>query len=139
MDRFTRRYLMTLGVFLMVGVGGYVATRDRQVSRLNRVLRGDIRLAAYPYRFQVLAVDNGVATMSTPRNVHAPGPRFLAMAFPDLTDVPTDDPRMQAAFAELKSIQEYASSLVAADPAIHLVRWQLDEEWYSRRGIVAAP
>ncbi|MCC5861979.1 MAG: hypothetical protein JJT93_08745 [Gammaproteobacteria bacterium] len=89
MDRFTRRYLMTLGLVLAVGGGGYLATRDRQVSRLNRVLRRD--------------------------------------------------PRMRAAFAELKAVQAHAAALVEADPAIRYVRWQLDEDWYSRRGTVATP
>lgn len=139
MDRFTRRYLITLAVLGGLGGGVWYLSGDRQARRLNRVLARDPRLAEYPYRFRVLSVDHGVATLTTPRNVDVPGPRFLAVAFPELADLPPEHPRMQAAMTELKALQEYAAAVVEADPEVSRVHWSLDEAWLSRRGIVVPP
>ena len=54
------------------------------MSALNDLLRADPQLAAYPYRFEVLSLENGVAEISSPRSAQVPVVQFLRLVHPEL-------------------------------------------------------
>lgn len=68
MDRFTRNYSIVLGITVLV-VLVWALYEDPLVSDLNDLLEQDSEIYSYPYQFQVLRVQNDIATMSTPRSV----------------------------------------------------------------------
>lgn len=136
MDRFTRNYLVVLGVLVLLGGLYWFASQDREAGALNAVLRADPLVSAYHYPFRVQSVSNGVARMYTPRSAELSAVRFLAIAFPSLEGAAPDDPRMVQAQQELARVQEHARSLVLAQPDVESVRWIPDLDWYERRGVV---
>jgi len=84
MDRFTRNYI---AVFAVIGLAALVWAfyEDLMVAKLNDLLEADTALAAYPYRFRVLRLENGIATMSTPRSFAFPVYRALGILYPLLS------------------------------------------------------
>jgi len=61
------RSLIGLGVIAAL-VLAFVASCDPRVGELNELLKADPQLAAYPYSFRVLELEEGVAVMSSPRS-----------------------------------------------------------------------
>ena len=83
MDKFTRNYSIVLGVVVVALVAVFMY-EDPQVQSLNDRLLRDTRLSTYPYNFRVLRLENGVATMTTPRSAEFPAYRALGLLFPSL-------------------------------------------------------
>jgi len=138
MDKFTRNYSIIVGVVVVVLVAVFMY-EDPQVQALNDRLLRDTRLSAYPYTFRVLRLENGVATMTTPRSPEFPAFRALGLLFPSLDGLPQDDPRLMQGQLDMAQLQEYARSLVLnADQVRHVV-WELDTQWLGRRGIEIIP
>ena len=135
MDRFTRNYLIFLGVLVLAGLLIWVASRDPRVGGINARLEQDPLVSAYPYRFRVLGLSNGVARVSTPRSFEMPVMRFLAVIRPDLAGKAQDDPQMMAAQAELVRVQKRVVKIVTSQPDVKRIRWELDRPWYADRGI----
>lgn len=136
LDAGTRRYLMVLGLACLLIFGWWIMSLDFRASSLNTMLEKDAQLAAYAYQFRVLSVENGVATMTSPRSSKVPVLRFLATAFPELRSAADDDPRVIAGQETLVAMQSRASALVKAEEDISSVRWTLDARWYDQRGVV---
>jgi len=90
--------------------------------------------AGYPYDFRVLSLENGMATMGSPRSAQVPVMKFLHAAFPELAGKDVQDPAMMAAQDELVQKQSRAAELVQRHPEVQSVRWVLDERWYAERG-----
>lgn len=136
MDRFTRNYLIALGVIVTAVAALWIASSwDPGASRINEVLESDPELAAYPYQFRVEALDDGVALLKSPRSFDVPVSRFLAVIDPHLAGRPDDDPAMMAAQADLVRHQKRAQALVEAQPEVTRVRWVLDRAWWAERGL----
>jgi hypothetical protein len=136
MDRFTRNYLIALGVILTAVAALWIASNwDPGASRINEVLESDPELAGYPYQFRVEALDDGVALLKSPRSFDVPVSRFLAVIDPRLAGRPDDDSAMMAAQAELVRHQKRAQALVEAQPEVTRVRWVLDRAWWAERGL----
>jgi hypothetical protein len=136
MDRFTRNYVIVLGAV----VGGLVlwwgiANWQPQVWRLNGLLDDEPTLAAFPYRFRVLELVDGVASVTTPRTAAAPAARFLGILRPELAGRREDDTALIAAEQQLAGVQGLARELLLAQPEIREVRWVLDRDWYLQRGV----
>ncbi len=98
MDRFTRNYLIVFGAV----VGGLVlwwgiANWQPQVWRLNGLLDDEPTLAAFSYRFRVLELVDGVASVTTPRTAEMPAARFLGILRPELAGRREDDAALIAA------------------------------------------
>jgi hypothetical protein len=102
---------------------------------LNKLLAADAELAAYPYAFRVISVENGVATMKSPRSFEVPVARFLAVIEPQLAGKDPEHPDMVAAQARLAEHQKRAQAIVEAQPEVSSVRWVLDRDWYAARGV----
>lgn len=141
MDRFTRNYLIILSA-IVVGAMllWFVTSWNPRVNELNRILTADADLADYSYQFQVVNFRDGIATISSPRNFQMPAYRFLRVIEPGLANKAQDDPAMIAAQEDLIHHQKRAQALIAEQPEVEGVRWQLDRDWYAKRGIsIGAP
>jgi len=136
MDRFTRNYLIGLGVVALLGAAWWLTTLDFRAGELNRMLDDDPVVAGYLYQFRVRSVQNGVAEMLTPRSAEVSAIRFLGLARPELNRFDSQDPEMIAAEQELARVQARARSLVLDQPDVERVRWVLDRSWYESRGVI---
>lgn len=139
MDRFTRNYLIGLGVIAGIVLLSWVASWDSRVGEINDLLKKDPLVDAYVYPFRVIAINNGVAEISTPRSYQVPVIRFLALVYPQLAGKAQDAPEMMAAQAELVRVQKRVAEIVKVQADIKGVRWTLDRQWYSDRGISLGP
>ena len=110
--------------------------QDGRVRELNALLEADPQLAAYPYRFRVLALETGVATMSSPRSARVSAIQGLRILFPELQVESAISDRMMAAQRTLAATQTRAAGIVADQPDVNSVVWELDERWLSRHGVV---
>lgn len=135
MDRFARNYVIGLGLVVLAGVAWWLASLDYRARSLNAVLADDPVVAAYAYQFRVRSVEDGVASMYTPRSAAVPVQRFFAVVHPALAGRAPGDPEFVAAEQELARVQAHARSRVLEQPGIREVRWVLDRAWYEQRGI----
>jgi len=92
-------------------------------------------MATYPYAFRVTDFSDGVATLATPRSFSFPVVRLLPILYPDLANLPQEDPRMVAAQQRLVDAQKRAMRLVQEHPDVREVRWVLDVSWLADHGI----
>ena len=136
MDRFTRNYSIFLGL-VVLGLLLWVFSEDPQVTELNELLDSDAGIAAYPYRFRVFSLQDGVAVMGTPRSAEFPAFRALEILYPGLGGRDQDDPDLMAGQLEMARIQERARTLVLESGKVKQVRWELDSNWLTRHGISA--
>ena len=135
LDTFSKRYLAALAIIAVLAGAWWLLSLDSRVHELNALLDSDSELAAYPYRFRVLSLEDGVAAMSSPRSAQLSATRGLRAMFPELTNASAVAPEMMAAQEYLASVQSRAASLVAEQPDVSRVRWVLDEQWLSGHGI----
>ncbi len=136
MDKFTRNYSIGLALFCLFILFSYwIAGYDPRVSELNELLENDKILAEYPYQFHVISLKDNVAKLGTPRSFEAPAVKFLAMIYPALKNKTTEDPQLVIAQQKLANIQMHAKELILNQPDITEIHWELDREWYAKRGI----
>jgi hypothetical protein len=133
MDRFTRNYSIVLGLLLVVALA-WVLYEDPQVSDLNDRLAEAPEVTSYPYRFRVLSLDDGVATMSTPRTSAFPAQQALGILFPRLANRAQNDPDLMQAQERLARVQNQAREIVLASEEVKRVRWKLDRDWLVQHG-----
>ncbi|MEB4592946.1 hypothetical protein VSS37_18345 [Candidatus Thiothrix sp. Deng01] len=110
--------------------------QDPAINQLNGVLKTDVELQAYPYQFHALKVENGIATLSSPRSPEVSVLHFFNIAKPNLDTNNPDSPAMIAAQKELAHVQEKAGKLAKAQPGIQEVRWEIDRSWYASHGLI---
>lgn len=122
---------LVLGLALL-----WFARQDPAFNNLNGVLKADTELAAYPYQIRVLKLENGVATLSSPRSAHVSVLQFFNIAFPNLDTSNPDTPEMIAAQKKLAQLQEKAAKLAKEQPGIQEVQWEIDKSWYSSHGLI---
>ncbi|MCP3672157.1 MAG: hypothetical protein GY814_17350 [Gammaproteobacteria bacterium] len=134
MDRFTRNYSIGLGICVLI-VLVWALYEDPQVSDLNQLLKQDRGVTDYPYQFQVIRLQNGVATMSTPRSTEFPVFRALGIIYPHLANRAQDNPEMMKAQQELAQTQKRAKAIVIESDLAVSVRWELDRDWISQHGV----
>ncbi|NCC28768.1 MAG: hypothetical protein EOM22_11655 [Gammaproteobacteria bacterium] len=140
MDRFTRIYSLVIGVVVIGALALWIGSAWKpQAWKLDQVLESDAALASYPYRFRVVSIENGVATISTPRSFDMPAYRFLAVIHPNLANKADNDPQMIAAQQELIDHQKRAQGLILAQSQVESVQWELDTQWLAARGITVSP
>lgn len=136
MDRFTRNYAIGLAVVLgALAVVWILSSWDPGASKLNALLATDAELAAYPYQFRVESLNDGVATLKSPRSFEVPVIHFLAVIEPRLAGKDANHPDVMAAQAALVHQQKRAQEIVERQPEVKAIRWALDREWYAARGL----
>lgn len=134
-DDFARRYLYLLGALIVAGIVWWFASLDFRAGELSDLLEADDTLAAYPYTFKVLSLENGVAQMSSPRSAQMSAIQGLRILFPQLENASAVSDEMMAAQEELARIQSRAAKLIGEQPDVRHVRWVLDEQWLSSHGV----
>ena len=129
--RMKTRYWVILILAFLVGLDWYIRAPDSRSRELSAVIeqQASAKLKAYPYRFWVMKVENGTAYVSTPRSREVPAFRMLAVLYPDINTKNPNDPACIAAEQLLGEVQSEARAIVAAQPGITDVRWELDREW----------
>ncbi len=134
MDKFTRNYSIFLGVVVLLFLV-WALYEDPAVSELNQLLQQDQIVSSYPYKFRVLRVENEVAVISSPRNSMFPMHKALGIIFPRLANRSQDNPDLMQAQQEMARVQKQAKRIVMESGKVERVRWELDREWLSSRGI----
>jgi hypothetical protein len=135
LDRGTKIYASILGGILLIGIATWVMTLDFRLGEIDDMLQQDPDIAAYPYHFHALEIQGKTAVMSTPRSTSMPAVRFLGMIKPGLANKSDQDPAVISAQKELGEIQSKVRKMVLSRKDIENVRWRLDKEWYTNRGI----
>ena len=136
MDRYTRNYLIIIGTMVGLFAAVWLANLNPRVWELNDLLEDDPQLSSYPYQFRVLTLENGIASVSSPRSSQVPAVRFLGIIRPQLANRQDNDPDIIAAQKELASLQARARELILAEPDVDRVYWQIDSVWYAEHGVM---
>tara|TARA_R110001592_G_scaffold357416_1_gene660536 strand:+ start:90385 stop:90819 length:435 start_codon:yes stop_codon:yes gene_type:complete len=135
LDDFTKRYLVGLLVIAVLGLAWWFSGWDRRVGQLSAILEADAELAAYPYQFKVISLENGVAEISSPRSAEVPVIKFLRIVFPELRNSGVMEESVMAAQDKLVAIQSRAGKLVSDEEDVKSIRWSLDRKWYESQGL----
>ena len=138
LDRGTRIYALFL-LALILGLLFLALYQPPKVRELNRLLSSDPALSSFPYPFRVLHVEGSTAVMGTPRSPGMPVQQVLPLLFPETAGRSTDSPAFQEAQKRLAKMQARARRLVAQDPEIDKVRWELDRDWLAQHGLQPPP
>ena len=136
MDTFTKRYIVALGAIVLLVAGFWAFGGDPRVRELNDVLKKDTEIAAYPFPFRVTALENAVATVTSPRSAGFSVLKFIGLAWPDLAGMDGNRPQVIAAQKRLARIQEKVAAILEKQAGVNSVRWKLDREWFEDRGVV---
>jgi hypothetical protein len=120
-----------LGLALFTFVSWLVHRPDSRARELNDILeaKASPELKAYPYQFRVLRTEGNIAVMSTPRNFEVPAFKMLGVLYPNINVKDPNDPDFVAVEKALARVQFEARSIVASQPGISGVRWELDKSW----------
>ncbi len=135
MDPFVRRYSIGLACVVILVVAWNLLSRDPRIGELNQLLAEDHELGEFPFHFRVVKLENGIATVTSPRSAQVPVMQFLRAAYPELASVSVDDPRMMEAQAVLVKKQSRAAEVIKSEADIGAIRWQVDERWFEERGV----
>ncbi len=135
LDPFTKRYLAGLLIVTVLGLAWWLSGWDTRVSQLNAILEQDQELAAYPYRFKVLSLENGIAEISSPRSADVPVIQFLRIVYPELQSRGVLDESVMAAQDKLVAVQSRAGKLVSDQADVTSIRWSIDRPWYASQGV----
>lgn len=135
LDDFTRKYLYFLVGLALVGFVWWLSGLDFRVREVNQLLKADAQLAAYPYPFRVMSIENGAAKMSSPRSARLSAIQSLRVIYPELQQLSAVSDEMMAAQKELARVQSYAAKLVKGQEDVSSVRWVLDLQWLENHGV----
>jgi hypothetical protein len=115
----------------------YWSRGDPQVEALNQSIKqqGSAALRDYPYQFRVLRLEDGVATVTTPRSPQVPVYRMIRAIDPTVNPRDPNDPDFIAASKALANVQTEARQIVLSQPGVTQVKWELDKNWLLDHGI----
>ena len=123
--------LLLLGLWL-----AWSATHDSRVAELNDMLGKNAELSEYPYEFRVFELNDGVATMSSPRSPQSSVLQALKIIEPSLSVANANKPEVIAAQKKLAKLQFKAKDLVLSQPDVSAVEWRLDRAWLLSNGAI---
>ncbi|HEX8989225.1 MAG TPA: hypothetical protein VF816_14800 [Rhodocyclaceae bacterium] len=128
---------LALGLAVFTAISWLVHRPDARARQLNDILaeKASPQLKSYPYQFRVARTEGGVAVMLTPRNFDVPAFRMLGALFPEINVKNPNDPAFIAAQKTLGEVQSEARGIVASQPGIKDVRWELDRQWLMAHSI----
>lgn len=132
-----KKYWIVAVLAFLVGLDWYIRAPDSRSRQITAVIssQGSERLKSYPYSFRVLKVVGETAYLSTPRNVSVPAFKALGALYPEINVKDPNDPAFIAAERLLAEVQGEARAIVAAQPGIREVRWELDRDWLAEHFI----
>ena len=135
LDDFTRKYLYVLVGLALVVLIWWLSSLDFRAREINKLLEADTELAAYPYPFRVMSLENGVAQMSSPRSAKLSVIQSLRVMYPELQQRGAVSDEMMAAQIELARVQSRAGKLVESQEDVSAIKWVLDEKWLLKNGV----
>ncbi|MCU7848050.1 MAG: hypothetical protein KZQ89_08565 [Candidatus Thiodiazotropha sp. (ex Lucinoma kastoroae)] len=135
LDGGTKIYAAVLGGILLLVLLGWLLTLDFRLGEIDALIQQDQQTAAYPYPFRALDIIGTTAIISSPRSNTMPAVRFLGIINPSLSNKSTQDPQVITAQKELAAIQSKVKKRVLGRDDIDKVRWRIDKEWFSQKGI----
>jgi hypothetical protein len=126
-----------VGLAAFTFVSWLVHRPDSRARELDDILeaKASPQLKAYPYQFHVLRTEGSVAVMTTPRNFDVPAFKMLGVLYPNINVKDANDPAFVAVEKALAAAQSEASAIVASQPGITGVRWELDKSWLRAHSI----
>ena len=126
-----KQYWVILVVVFLVWLDWYIRAPDSHSRDLTQAieLQASVKLRNYPYKFWVMKVDNGVVSLSTPRNFDVPAYKALAVLYPNINTKDPNNPEFIAIEQLLGDVQAEARSIVLTQPGVKDVRWELDRDW----------
>lgn len=135
MDDFTRKYLYFLVGIVFIGAIWWLSSLDFRAREINALLQADSDIAAYPYPFHVISLEEGIAQVSSPRSAQLSAIQSLRILYPALKQSSAVSDEMMEAQTELARIQSKVGKLVKSQEDVNSVRWVLDEQWLIEHGI----
>lgn len=135
MDDFTRKYLYFLASIALIGLIWWLSHLDFRAREINALLDADADLSSYPYSFRVLSIDEGIAKISSPRSAEFSAIQSLRVMFPELQNSSAVSDEMMAAQKELARLQSSAGKLVKSQEGVDSIRWVLDKQWLTEKGM----
>ena len=106
-----------------------------EVKAINQQLQADKELAQYPYHFRVITINDGIATVTSPRSAQLSVLHAMKIIHPDYANKDPDSPEMINAQKELGRLQEKAADIIKAAPEVSSIKWQIDKAWFDGHGI----
>ncbi len=136
MDTFTKRYIMALVAVAAIIAAFFLFGGNPRVRALNDILKTDTEISAYPFPFHVTKLENGIATVTSPRSAEFSVLKFIGLAWPDLDGMDGNKPEVIAAQKRLARIQGKVGEILKKEPDVKAIQWVLDKDWFEDRGIV---
>ncbi|MCB4358192.1 hypothetical protein [Quatrionicoccus australiensis] len=126
-----------LVIACLVALDWAIRRPDARSRELTGIIatQGSAQLKAYPYQFHVLRVEGKTAVLSTPRSFEVPAFKVLGVLYPEINVKDHNNPAFIAVEQQLGAVQAEARNIVAAQPGIADVRWELDRQWLRQHGI----
>jgi hypothetical protein len=136
-QKLKKRYWVILIVLFLAGLDWWIQAPDSRARQLTAVLaeQGSDQMKKYPYQFWVMRVDGGTVMLSTPRNREVPALKVLSVLYPAIDTKNPNDLQFIAAEKMLAEVQSEARKIIAAQPGVTDVRWELDRKWLSSHSI----
>ncbi|MCP5232095.1 MAG: hypothetical protein R3E45_15500 [Rhodocyclaceae bacterium] len=128
---------IVLVLVLAFAVDWFIQRPDDKARALNAAIaaQASSQLKAYPYPFRVLRTEGGTAVMGTPRNRDVSVAHVIKFIHPEVNVMNSDDAAFIAAQKELAALQSEARNIVAEQPGVTTVVWEIDRQWLSGHGI----
>jgi hypothetical protein len=136
LDRGTKIYAAILGGILLTALASWLFSLDFRLGEIDEMLQQDPQIASYPYKFHAFEIQGTTAIISTPRSTSMPAVRFLAIIKPRLASKTEQDLDVIKAEKELAGLQSKVRKMVLSRDDIEDVRWRIDKQWYTDKGIV---
>lgn len=134
MDRGTKIYAIILGItctFLAI----VFLYETPKVRELNNQLESISEINDFPYRFKVLRINNGIATLNSPISTELPCGNVIAIIFPSIKGKSLLSEEYQQARELLARVQTHAGNIVKSDPDVNKIAWELDRSWLIQNGV----
>ncbi len=124
-----------LGIYVLLMVKMIFFKDPAEIRAINTQLQTNTELAKYPYKFRVIKIEDGVATVTSPRSAKVSVLHALSIIHPEYSLKSSDSPEIIAAQKELAQLQETAADIIKAAPDVSRINWQIDKAWLESNGI----
>ena len=126
---------LLLGIYAVLMIKMIFFKDPAEVKAINTQLQSNAELMQYPYKFRVIKIDNGVATVTSPRSAQVSVLHALKIIHPEHAYKSPDSPEIIQDQKELANLQEIAAKIIKSSPDVSRIEWQIDKAWLGSNGI----
>lgn len=126
---------LLLGIYVFLMVKMIFFKDPAEIKAINTQLQANTELKNYPYKFRVIKIEDGVATVTSPRSAKVSVLHALAIIHPEYASKSPDSPEMITAQKELAQLQENAAKIIKASPDVSRIEWQIDKSWLENHDV----